>query len=226
MKKNQVVRITEAGFTLVELMIVVAIIGILAAIAIPNFQKYQAKARQKEAQIGLSSIYTAEVSNMGEHSTLTSCLREAGYVPEGGTAAGTAGDRYYTIGFNAAGAVLAVCQNTTSSAVACNDASTVGITVVAGTVCGNGTAAANLAFQTVLANTQYHQYAANRKVGLVGPTGANIPILPAAAAFAAPAAGVAAAFSAGAVGNVSNSGVLDQWTMNQNKQLLNPISGI
>jgi len=208
----------EAGFTLVELMIVVAIIGILAAIAIPNFQKYQAKARQKEAQIGLSAVYTSEVSNLGERSTFTSCLREAGYVPEGGTGAGNSGDRYYAIGFSAAHAASAFCSNTASSVVPCNDSSAVGINVAAGTVCGGGTAAADLAFQTALVDTQYHQYAANRKSGSTSVTGANIPSL---AFSAAPNT-----FRAGAVGNISNSAVTDQWTMNQNKQMLNTASGI
>ena len=54
------------GFTLIELMIVVAIIGILAAIAIPNFLKYQAKARQSEARINLGGIFVAETSFYGE----------------------------------------------------------------------------------------------------------------------------------------------------------------
>ena len=46
------------GFTLIELMIVVAIIGILAAIAIPNFIRFQARARQSEVNTNLKSLFT------------------------------------------------------------------------------------------------------------------------------------------------------------------------
>jgi prepilin-type N-terminal cleavage/methylation domain-containing protein len=50
----------ESGFSLVELMIVVGIIGLLATLAIPKFQQFQAKARQAEAKNMLSHIYTLE----------------------------------------------------------------------------------------------------------------------------------------------------------------------
>ena len=45
-----------AGFTLVELMIVVAIIGILASIAIPSFRVYQWKAKRSEAYANLGAL--------------------------------------------------------------------------------------------------------------------------------------------------------------------------
>ena len=48
------------GFSLMEVMIVVVIIGILAALAYPNLEKYLKRARQTEAKTNLSAIYTAQ----------------------------------------------------------------------------------------------------------------------------------------------------------------------
>jgi prepilin-type N-terminal cleavage/methylation domain-containing protein len=60
MKQTTDVRLKDRqGFTLIELMIVVAIIGILSVISIPNFLMFQAKARQAEAKAALGAIFTA-----------------------------------------------------------------------------------------------------------------------------------------------------------------------
>jgi type IV pilus assembly protein PilA len=56
----------QKGFTLIELMIVVAIIGILAAIAIPNFLQYQARARQSEGRTNLGGVFVSETAFLGE----------------------------------------------------------------------------------------------------------------------------------------------------------------
>jgi len=72
----------QKGFTLIELMIVVAIIGILAAIAIPNFLRYQAKSRQSEAKTNLGGVFVAETSYFGENSRYGS-FAEVGYALAG-----------------------------------------------------------------------------------------------------------------------------------------------
>ena len=69
------------GFTLVELMIVVAIIAILASIAIPNFLRFQMKSRQSEARILLSGVYEAEVAFFAEANRFSSDYNEINFTP-------------------------------------------------------------------------------------------------------------------------------------------------
>jgi type IV pilus assembly protein PilA len=73
----------QKGFSLIELMIVVAIIGILAAIAIPNYQRFQLKAKQSEAKAGLSGVYTTEKAFQAEYSAYSTRFNQMGYSPDG-----------------------------------------------------------------------------------------------------------------------------------------------
>ena len=77
-------RFKKLGFTLVELMIVVAIIGILAAIAIPNFMRFQARAKQSEAKTNLKASYQAQRSYFAERDGYNSNIFAVGYSPERG----------------------------------------------------------------------------------------------------------------------------------------------
>lgn len=64
---NRIVRSAQKGFTLIELMIVVAIIGILAAVAIPKFLEYMNKSKATEAEVNLNAIEKAASAHYQEN---------------------------------------------------------------------------------------------------------------------------------------------------------------
>jgi prepilin-type N-terminal cleavage/methylation domain-containing protein len=91
-KKNEVLN-SERGFSLIELMIVVAILATLAFIGIPSYRYHQAKARASEAKSQLSALYVAETQFSAEWNGYHTDAMAIGFRPNG--------NLRYIIGFNA-----------------------------------------------------------------------------------------------------------------------------
>jgi type IV pilus assembly protein PilA len=90
MKMQKVRRQVQKGFTLIELMIVVAIIGILAAVAIPAYQDYTARAQLAEGVTLAGGLKTPIADAFSQNAAAASCAVPVGAVASGKYVSGIA----------------------------------------------------------------------------------------------------------------------------------------
>jgi type IV pilus assembly protein PilA len=176
-------------------------------VAIPNFKKYQAKAKTSEAKLQLSAAYTAEQSFYSDFNIYHVCLGYMGYNPSNEVS-----QRYYAVGFKATGLAAAASGNPLQQAIdngllatACvNTGATLGSSLFEGGKSLSGVTATSTLFQANTAgstSTTGAQTVGTETfiIGAVGPVDSN------------------AAFITGAG--------MSGFTINQNKILSNIVVG-
>ncbi len=182
MKKN------ETGFSLIELMIVVVIIGILSTVAVPQYQNFQKKARQGEAKASLGGLYTTLKTFQAEWNQYYGDFRALGF-DQGGTLG-------YNVGFGAASPAIG--PNTHPDITFKSKASVQHSSI---TRCG-----------ALPAKNPECQIAVG-KSDMVMSAKAGVAI------------GVGT-FITGATGNIDADVTLDVWTINELKEVTNPLSDV
>ncbi|WNG24300.1 prepilin-type N-terminal cleavage/methylation domain-containing protein [Cystobacter fuscus] len=81
---NRLIIRKHRGFTIIEFLIVVALLSILAGIALPNFIRFQTNARQGEAKANLKSWFSAQRAYHQENSSYSENVQTVGFLPERG----------------------------------------------------------------------------------------------------------------------------------------------
>lgn len=188
------------GFTLVELMVVVAMVGVLASIAVNNFKKMVGRARQSEAKLDLAASYMSQKSFYAEKGSYTYCLFKTGFEPTSGS------NRYYMVGY-LHGGLATVCGpygnddcykyewNGTTTPCDCNPS---------GWAWGGGTRNDCTFWQTASINpSAWSTFGSGPTLQVTQNT-----------------------FLTGAMGSISDKGTLDYWTIDHNKLLKNTQSGL
>lgn len=89
-------RAARAAFTIIELLLVIAIVIFLVKILVPRYSQYYTKARQAEVAINLSAAYTAQQTYQVEHGRYALNLQELGWQPRGYTSDKNTTQNYYT----------------------------------------------------------------------------------------------------------------------------------
>ena len=193
----------QEGFTLPEMLVTVGIVGLLAAVSIPSYQKYTARARQAEAKASLSSIFTAERNYSVDSRTYTNCLTRIGV--------NSPGAHYYGCGFAPYNPSVAACGP--GGTTACNtylydEGAPVAACVAADNIPISATSVAG-SMALVTSGSNY------------GTLNANLP----GGGYSTITGVTNAAFVAACAGNVGSSGY-DNWVIDNNQNLGNVRAGI
>ncbi len=178
------------GFSLVELMVVVAIIGVLASIAMPNFIKLQARAKQSEPKANLRAAWAAQRAYFQEKDDYSSCINKIGFNPE-------RGNRYkYDLGLT-----LRTLESTCTTAD--SRASAAGVTAMTDSRVLVDTFKYGLGINANPATTVIYNP--------VAPGGSNVVVVANLVGVTPAGGGSGSSFGVSASGNIDSDGVNDLW---------------